>query len=306
MDQLKSILVVIERGEHVRQVLAKACVLTRHFGASLELFLCDAEHAYTLQHAYDTRGTAEARASCLMDARRYLEALRLSVAATNLPISIDAACESPLYEGVLQKVLRSCPDLAVLSASLGNGGGSQGLSASAWQVIRTCPVPVMLTRGVPWHPEPRFAAAVDVSSEETPGLARAILQTSEHLARTCEGRLDVLYCERAGCHSDDHEQHDAALRELTREFHLAEDHVHMLEGEPAKTLPRFAADHGYDLLVLGALTHQKALAALVGTVTAKLVDSLECDFVLVKPGTYSAPDVAADARVSAPAGYRVR
>ena len=287
MDNLKSILVVIERGDETRLVLAKTRVLARHFGARLELFLCDAERAYMMRHSYDSRGTEAARSACVTDGRRYLETLRRTAVAEDLQIAVDAVCESPLYEGVLNKVLQSGPDLVVLSAELGNGGTGQGLSASAWQVIRTCPVPVMLIRGVPWHAEPHFASAVDMSDEETPGLARAILLMSEHLATGCKGRLEVLYSQRPGTNVGERQR--TLLHNLAREFRVPDDQVHVLEGEPAANLSEFAADRGYDVLVLGALTHRETLAALVGTLTTKLVDSLRCDFILVKPGSYAAP-----------------
>lgn len=296
MEKLNSILAIVERTEQSRHVLPKACVMARHFNAHLELFLCDAEHAYALRHAYDDRGTAAARDACLSDAHRYLKALRQTVAAPDMDISVDAVCESPLYEGILQKVLRSVPDLVILSAGVGNGGTTPGLSPSAWQVIRTCPIPVMLTHGMPWRPQPRFAAAVDISDEETPGLARVILQTTEYLAAGCSGGLDVLYSERAG--PEARVRHSAALHRLAQEFRIQDAHVHVLEGDPARTLPQYAREHRYDLLVLGALTHQKALAALIGTVTAQLVDWLECDFILVKPGSYSAPSLSAAPRAA--------
>jgi nucleotide-binding universal stress UspA family protein len=55
------------------------------------------------------------------------------------------------------------------------------------------------------------------------------------------------------------------------------------------TLPAFAARNEFDVLVMGALTRRGALTALVGTLTSKLVDALDCDFVLVKPETYACP-----------------
>jgi universal stress protein E len=288
MEKLNSILMVVEPDDGVHRLLAKACVLTRHFGARLELFLCDAEQAYALSHAYDSRGIAEARSACLADRRRYLESLRDTVAARDLPISVDVACESPLYEGILQKVLRSCPDLVILSARAGERGRpSGGLSASAWQVIRTCPVPVMLTSGRPWRAAPAFAASVDISDEETPGLALAILRTAQFVAARCAGKLEILYCERDSAAQT--ARGEQALTALARDAAIAEPHVRTFEGDPAVELPRAALRAGYDLMVLGALTHRRGFAALVGTLTSKLVESLECDFILVKPGSYRAP-----------------
>jgi hypothetical protein len=62
--------------------------------------------------------------------------------------------------------------------------------------------------------------------------------------------------------------------------------IHVLSGEPEVALPLFAADRGYDAVVMGALTHREGLSDLVGTLTSKLVERLDCDFVLVKPEGY--------------------
>jgi glucan phosphorylase len=42
-------------------------------------------------------------------------------------------------------------------------------------------------------------------------------------------------------------------------------------------------------MLLGALTHRPGVTAQVGTLASKLVEALECDFILVKPGAYSCP-----------------
>lgn len=282
MEKLTSILVVIERGAAPHHALRKACVLARHFGARLELFLCDAEHAYTLRHSYDRDGVAEARNACIGDGRLFLDALRKSLGAADIDIQLDAACESPLHEGIVHKVLRSRPDMVV--KSLG-----PFLTAADWHLIRTCPVPLMLARGNTWQPQPKFAAAVDVSGEETPGLARTILHVAGYLSLGCAGVLEMFH----GARLQAPETARAALRELAFEFRLAPERVHLLEGEPAKILPHFAAERQYDVVVMGALTHRPALTALVGTLTGTLVDSLACDIVFIKPATFACPLAAA-------------
>lgn len=278
MEKLKSILVVIERGAAAHHALRKACVLARHFGARLELFLCDAEHAYTLRHSYDRHGIAEARNACIADARLFLDALRKSLGAADIDIQIDAACESPLHEGIVHKVLHSRPDLVV--KSLG-----PFLTAADWHLIRTCPVPLMLARGSTWHPQPKFAAAIDVSDEETPGLATSIVHAAECLSLGCSGVLEIFH----GAHLCAPEGARAALRELAARFRVPTERVHLLEGEPARILPVFAGEREYDVVVMGALTHRQAFTALVGTLTGALVDSLACDILFIKPAAFACP-----------------
>jgi universal stress protein E len=286
MDKLTSIMAIVDRDGQNRHVLAKAMVLARHFQAKVELFMCDAEHAYALRHAYDSRGIAAARETCLTETREFLEALRLGIGAEDVPISTFAACESPLYEGIVHRVLESCPDLVIKAAAGEHPMRRFTLDANDWQLARTCPVPLMLTRGRPWQPQPRFAAAIDVSDQETAGLARAMLDTSEYIALGCQAGLEVLYSERGG---SDAPAREASLRQLAHGAGIKDENVHVLEGEPEETLAGFASQRNYDALVLGALTHRKGAAALVGTLTSKLVDALACDFILVKPGAYACP-----------------
>ena len=66
-------------------------------------------------------------------------------------------------------------------------------------------------------------------------------------------------------------------------------HVHLLHGSPEITLPRFTHEQDYDVCFLGALTHRRGFAALVGTLTERLLEGLECDCVVVKSATYESP-----------------
>jgi universal stress protein E len=282
VKRLNAILVVIDPFDSKQHVLAKSMVLARHFGAQLELFLCDSEQAYSLKHTYDRGSIEQARQSCLVNARCYLESLRSSVMAVDVAISLDVACESPLYEGIVQKVMKSKPDLVLKSAGHALEQGQGTLDANEWELARACPVPLMLTRGRPWRAQPRFAAAVDVSENESGARTQSIMRAAEYLARGCQATLDVVYSERhdadaAGCRSC-----VAALHELGAAYGVAADHVHVLTHGAEGALPEFLAAQRYDMLVLGALTHRPELTAVVGTLTSKLVDSLDCDFVLVR------------------------
>lgn len=288
MEKLTSIMAVIDPADETRHVVVRAMVLARHFGARLELFLCDSESAFSLQHAYDAYRVEGARRACIQEGQRYLDSVRRSL-AEDVPLSTHVACESPLYEAVVRRALESCPDLVIKSAAGHHPRGQFALDANDWQLARTCPVPLMLTRGRPWSAQPRFAAAVDVSDREGSELARSIVHTAGYLAQGCEADLDIVFSDRDECDSAASSTRVADLGRIVDEFRMGAERLHVLRGEPEETLPAFAARQRYDVLVLGALTQRQGLSALVGTLTSKLVDAVDCDFVLVKPATYSCP-----------------
>lgn len=288
VDKLTSILAVIDPADETRHVVAKAMVLARHFRARVELFLCDSERAYALRHAYAPTGVKEANRACITDGLQYLESIRRSI-AEDVTVTTHVATSSPLYEAIVRRVVEADPDLVIKSAAGHHPLQRFTLDANDWQLARTCPVPLMLTRGRPWSATGRFAAAVDISDAGNTTLARSILQTAGFLTLGCGGQLDVVYSESETADLDAAARRRETLEHLVNEFRVGRESPYILQGRAEDTLADFAARRGYDVLVLGALTRRTALSALIGTLTSRLIDALDCDFVLVKPEEFVTP-----------------
>jgi universal stress protein E len=283
MKRPSYILAVLDGGPMDTTLVAKAASLAAEFGARLELFLCDAEHAYALKHEYEPSRNDEFRQTCLDQAIDYLVDVRSAARLSDMWVSVSAACESPLYEGIVRKVLQSRPDLVIKGASGLRSPARAVFDPNDWQLIRKCPTTLVMTRGRTWRARPRFAAAVDVSVDETVGLAGSIVETAESLRAALSGELDVLYTQLDGVGDDSREARVAALRKLAQACNVRGEEMRVLGGAPEQALPAFAFERDYDVLVMGALTHRPGAVALVGSLTSRLVDTLDCDFVLVKP-----------------------
>jgi len=289
MNDLTSILVVLDRSARDTLLLTKALVLARELNARIELFSCDSEHACLTENADDRGGIGLARQSSIADGYDYLRRLSHLVTAQNVAVSIEVVCESPLYEGIVHKVFKSCPDLVMKAAASEGSAGRATLDSNDWQLVRICPVPLMLSRGGTWSSRPHFVAAVEVSEAETPGLRERILRSAAYLSAGCGGELDLVI----GEHSDDDaptgKADGATLRKLSQELHLGADRVWRLARDTASTLPTFAARQHPDVLVLGAPTHQTHASERVGTLTRRWMDTLNCDFLLLRSRRFEFP-----------------
>jgi universal stress protein E len=282
MNPVKSILVVVDRSPSAADAVAKGVLLARAGGARVELFMCDAERGYALSQAFVPTGVERARHTCLLDSRRHLEMLKRAANADDVAITIDCACESPLYESIVKKVLREQPDLVIKNVC----GSPSRFDVTDWQLMRACPATLLLTRGRPWQLPPLFAAAVDASGSESPGLLGDILQTAHHLTVLTGGQLSVLYAESTELPDPEREIGTRHLHQSVRNLPEMPATVHVLAGNPEASLPGFARRHRYDAMLLGALTHRPGVTAQVGTLTSRLAESLDCDFLLVKPKAY--------------------
>ena len=164
--QIRSILVALGREGDPSLILAKAVMLARCFKARVEIFVCDTESAFELQHEYDADDNDRVRQSGLAKLRAWTERLWQSLDVNDIPVTLDVVYETPLYEAISRKAKCARADLVV--RGIGTGAKCK-FGVSDYDLVWSCPVPLLLTRGRPWRSAPTVAAAVDISGEESPG-----------------------------------------------------------------------------------------------------------------------------------------
>lgn len=279
--QIRSILVALGREGDPSLILAKAVMLARCFKARVEIFVCDTESAFELQHEYDADDNDRVRQSGLAKLRAWTERLWQSLDVNDIPVTLDVVYETPLYEAISRKAKCARADLVV--RGIGTGAKCK-FGVSDYDLVWSCPVPLLLTRGRPWRSAPTVAAAVDISGEESPERIRTNLIAAGTMAERCGTALELVYAARSG---DGSPAAGQAQRELLAALAAAAGvhplKMHILNGDAASAIPEFVTRCGYDLLVIGALTHRRALTAQVGALTSKLVEMVDCDLLLVKP-----------------------
>jgi nucleotide-binding universal stress UspA family protein len=247
MEKLTSILATAERVADIPAVLDKSVAVARCFGARVEFMVTDSQSAHAV--------TAHCRGQDFD------------------MIDLFSVCPNarPYHEAILRRVLTSHPDLVIKPPH--DTDGDLATESTA---------PILLVRGGRWQTPVRFAAAVDVSDDESLSLARSILHTTGFLALGSHGNLDILYSER--------EAHDEALRmeravklaQLVREFHVGCERIQMFDGDPGKRLPPLVAARRYDVLVLGGDSRRAGFAQLLPGTAARLMEATDSDVVLVK------------------------
>lgn len=282
MNAIESILVVLDRSDRDQHVCDKALSLARLFNARLELFLCDAERELALKQNFDARSASEGRNACIVEAVRYLSSARASLPLDTARVVTSAWCDSPLSEGICRKVAQAKPDLVLKSPDCAHSGQRLAFSDNDWHLASTCPAPVMFVRGRTWSSAPRIGAAVDISSSQALPLAREILGVASQLQSRSQGHLEISTCVAQSPPGTPRTLRSGRLDEALSGVTLPKEDVHLLDGDADNVIPRFAAERRYDVLVMGALAHRSGVAPVVGSLTSKLIEALDCDFVLVK------------------------
>ncbi|MCP5327807.1 MAG: universal stress protein [Steroidobacteraceae bacterium] len=264
MPPLKSILVLADRSAGAQGALQKAFVIARHFGAGIELAACDAEQAWMARVSDRADENAPARAVRRAESRRFLEALRSTVLADDLQIRVGEDCDGPLYEALPRRVQAAGCHLIVKRMLRREGRHRPTLTSADWQLIRSSPVPVMLTHGRPWRPRPRFVAYVDDPT------AAAMVDTARFLAEGCDGIFEVVCGAVAGA--------AASVSGEGGACNLAARPAAAGGAAAATTMP---ADQSIDVVVLCTGGQSSGEDELRAELTDRLVDQLNCDVLLI-------------------------
>jgi hypothetical protein len=288
------ILLLVERGPSPHRALNKALLLARHFGARLELLLCETRCARATRNSSAAGLTGT---DYITEGERYLQALRQTIISPGVEVGTEVVCAPSLARGLAEKLQRSSVQMVVRSAPAVPGP----IGRLEWHLLlERCSVPLLLTAGRPWRATPRFAAALDLSEHADEYAEGQIVGLAEALAGHCSAELDYLCAapmqgEAGRAASDAHRRLCALLPAGTTGL----GRLWYFGGEPARVLPRLIARRDYDLLALGVVSNHSREEC--GGLIATLLEASAGDVMLV-PGEMDAARQAGTPQAEVRAG----
>jgi universal stress protein E len=159
MKRLDRILAVLDPTAEVQPGLARAVTLARRSGAMLELFICDFDPSLSGQPFFDTDKLRALREEFVSERLEYLEGMAEDLRAEGLAVETHVHWDNPLYRGVVRRVEESAPDLVVKDSHYHSALRRTLFTNTDWNLIRRCPVPLLLSRQADWAERPLLFAA---------------------------------------------------------------------------------------------------------------------------------------------------
>jgi universal stress protein E len=175
-------------------------------------------------------------------------------------------------------------------------------------LIRTCPLPLLLTKSKPWSAPPVFVAAVDPGgANDALGIIdRRILDVTATLARrfdaephamhvyfpatiamTGPGGMPSMVGVSAEALAAERELRRAQIMQLCEEYGIAAANQHVDSGVAAHCLPHMAAECRADIVVMGAISRSALKRAFIGSTAERALETLPCDVLVVKPSDFA-------------------
>ncbi len=307
MQTFRRILVAVkDPGARSLPAVAKAAQLAEACDAHLELFHCISTPLFV--DAYSSNGTLEGfEQAALKQQRLRLERLAHKLRAGGLAVSAQVAWDYPVFEAIVRRAAECRADLVVAERHAGRHIAPGLLQLTDWELLRTCPVPVLLVKTAGTYRKPLVLAAVDPAhAHAKPGnLDAHILATGALLGKSLHGSLhavhayiplptpfpsDLLTAGAVRALSADIEA--KARRRFERvlsSYELPKARRHLRAQHPINAIEDTARKLNSAIVVMGALSRSGLKRLFIGNTAESLLDSLSCDFLIVKPEQFRSP-----------------
>ncbi|MBU2879476.1 universal stress protein [Aliiglaciecola lipolytica] len=166
--------------------------------------------------------------------------------------------------------------------------------------VANCPLPIWMVKPRLWDKQLEVLACVDMKDDDFDNhlLNRRILAVSDKLAQAIGGQMHVIDCydgEIGTLHIDYNSQrgfkreatlkqkHQEKLELYIKEYSLANEVLHSIEGIPDEVLPEKAARLNAEVAVIGNNEDKHFMDKIFGDTAMTLTEAMPCDILVLKP-----------------------
>ena len=317
MLTVQNILVGIDVSDPLSQVVERAAQLAEVQRASLTLV--DGLPQLTWAQRMSWNEANHVQELLLREKTARLKKLAASLRKRGLTVKYKVLVgRAP--EELIRQVLRGKHDL-LMRGTKGPASVRPGpFSSTAMELLRKCPCPVWLVHPRQEGPLQQVLATVDTNPEKVSHapLDERILTAAMAIGQAFHATVDALhvwsiYGERIVrdyMKTDEFEalqaamyrEHGDCLRDLVTRvgFSGGAEHVHLVRGDATVEIPKFAREHGTDLLVMGTLARAGVAGLLMGNTAELILHQVDCSVLAFKPPGFVSPVKARPAAAAVP------
>ncbi|UVL54634.1 universal stress protein [Pseudomonas sp. B21-035] len=273
MQEVRSILVVLDPDHAHSRALTRAKLIAGVTGARLHLLMCDKKHDH----------------SALLS----LLASQLHDDGYN-NVTHEQAWHDTLHESIVSVQQAEGCELVIKEHRPDNPLKRALLTPSDWKLLRQCPCAVLMVKSErPWTGGV-ILAAVDVGNHDE---AHRLLHTSiiDHgyaIASLAKGELHVISAHPSPMLSAAdpvYQLKDTIERKYREEcaafqaeFDISNERLHVAEGPADVLIPYTAKKYEAAVTVIGTVARTGISGALIGNTAEVVLDALECDVLVLK------------------------
>ena len=298
---IRRILVAVrESGARDFPAAQKAAQLARRLNAELCLFHAIATPIYAETLLVSREPLAQVSELAMSASARSLERLAASLRIGGLKVTTATDWDHPVSDAIIRAAIRFRADLLVAECHRATHPFAWFLHFTDWDLVRSCPLPILLVKGSKPYHRSAVLAAVDPTHARAKAadLDEEILRYGAGLTTALGGALHAVHAysanvqRPAGMHAIQEAaetQARAVIDPLLQHLRMPTENQHFIEGPAAEVIESVTRDVGAQILVMGAVSRSGVKRLLIGDTAARMLDRMSCDVLIVKPARFGRP-----------------
>ncbi len=295
MKNIENILVIIDKPKHEQIALKRAFALQEKTGAHLQLCAFAYHAMYDQKDIFETHQRRAIRKEIVRQRTQWLRDLVLDAKGVFKDISLEVVWTKDIAGWVNEQVKEKSYDLVLKSIHQ-----SQTLlhTPTDWQLLRSCPTPVLLCTDNPWKRKPRILAAMDMRTDDRAHekLNRLVLQSAQFFADLYDGEVHCVYAidvpkilsdleikDPRGFQSDAQANAQTRLQAMVADYGIPPERVHTPMGKVGHAVNRLSSRLKADLMVMGTTARTGLSALVIGNSAEKVLTKARSDVLALKP-----------------------
>ncbi|MCL4244686.1 MAG: universal stress protein [Candidatus Dadabacteria bacterium] len=312
MTGFKKILLVYSAKENGRDALERAFSIAEHNKSRLTIVDVVEKIPDSMDDFLETVSVRQLEKALVDDRLSEIKsAIKKYESRKRIKAHVEILIGKPHIE-IIREVLRNNHDLVIKTAE-GKGGAREFLLGSVdISLLRKCPCPVWMLKPSKSRTYSRILAAIDPDpmDETTDELNDSILKLARFISKLEKSELHIvhawsLFGEKAlrGPRFGKNEAQIKRLLSETRRAHRelterlvakagldeSEYKLHLLKGDPAEIIPKFAARQKIDLVVMGTVCRTGLPGFIIGNTAESVLNHVRCSLLTVKPAGFVSP-----------------
>ncbi|WP_413701709.1 universal stress protein UspE [Psychromonas sp. KJ10-10] len=308
MLKYKNILVFIDPTQERQPALARAIeIAEKQTGSTITLFLCCYDLSYEMTSLSSSDERKAMQRIVIKENQAWLDAITVPYQQPGINLKSRIIWHNRPFQATIMEVLKNDHDLVIKATHPHSKLSAILFTPTDWNLLRKCPVPLLLVKHNKWPTNGNILCAIDCKSQqdgEHHALNQQIIDEAKVMANIIKANVHMvnaypsppmnIMLELPEFDPINYEDglkklHQQTLLEYAQTNNITEKQIHLEQGLPEDVISEVAKEIDAELVILGTVGRSGLSATLLGHTAEQVIDQLDCDLLALKPEGFVSP-----------------
>jgi len=308
MLKYQNILVFIDPTQESQPALARAVdIAQKQQDSTITLFLCCYDLSYEMTSLISGDERQAMQRIVIKENKSWLDTLAAPYKEQGVHINNCIVWHNRPFQAAILEVLKNEHDLVIKATHPHSKLSAILFTPTDWNLLRKCPVPLLLVKHHEWPEKGNILCAIDCKSEpggEHEKLNQQIIDEAHTMATIINANIHLVNAypsppmnimlelpefDPVNYEGGLKKFHHEALQKQAQVNDIPEAQTHLEQGLPEDVISDIATRIDAELVILGTVGRSGLSATLLGHTAEQVIDQLDCDLLALKPTGFISP-----------------